>query len=268
MIGPAVSARPPGRPWHARPWLAGALPLAIAGAWLVATSVTHRFPPHQLPSPAQVAATAWQLASGGALARHVLASVGRVAAGFALGGSVAVVLGTLVGLSRTAEAVLDPTLQLARNVPSLAWVPFLLLWLGIDEAPKIVLIAIGAAFPVYLNLVAGIRQVDPALREVGQVFGLTRGELIGRIVLPAAAPYLLTGARIGIGQSWLFLVAAELIASTRGLGFLLIDGENTARPDIMLVGILILAILGKLSDSALRRVARWVVPWAEGSAAR
>jgi len=261
MIGAA--ARP-----AARPWLAGVVPLAIVAAWLVVTSALHRFQPHQLPSPAQVAATAWQLATSGELARHVLASLGRVAAGFALGGSLALVLGTLVGLSRTAEAILDPTLQLARNVPSLAWVPFLLLWMGIDEAPKITLIAIGAAFPVYLNLVAGIRQVDPALREVGQVFGMTRGEMIGRIVLPAAAPYLLTGARIAIGQSWLFLVAAELIASTRGLGFLLIDGENTARPDVMLVGILALATLGKLSDSALRGAARWLVPWADGTAAR
>jgi sulfonate transport system permease protein len=213
-------------------------------------------------------ATAWQLTSDGELGRHVLASAGRVLAGFAIGASVAIALGVVVGLSRAAEAILDPTLQLLRNVPSLAWVPFLLLWMGIDEAPKIALIAIGAAFPVYLNLVAGIRQTDRGLIEVGRVFGLGDAALVGRIVLPSAFPYLLTGLRIAIGQSWLFLVAAELIASTRGLGFLLIDGENTARPNIMVVGIAVLAVLGKLSDTALRRAARGMAGWSGGLEAR
>ena len=238
-------------------WLAGLLPLALVAAWFAAAS-------RQLPSPDQVWATGWQLVRDGELARHAAASFGRVLAGFALGASIALVLGTLVGLSRTAEAILDPTLQLLRNVPSLAWVPFLLLWMGIDEAPKVALIAIGAAFPVYLNLVAGIRQTDRRLLEVGRVFGMTRIDLVLRIVLPSASPYLLVGLRIAIGQSWLFLVAAELIAATRGLGFLLIDGENTARPNVMVVGILVLALLGKLSDTALRVAARRFVRWSDG----
>jgi sulfonate transport system permease protein len=145
-------------------------------------------------------------------------------------------------------------------------VPFLLLWMGIDEAPKIALIAIGGFFPVYLNLVTGIRQADRKLIEVGEVFGMTRFELVRRIVLPSALPYLLAGLRIGIGQSWLFLVAAELIASTRGLGYLLIDGQSTARPDLMLVGILALAGLGKLSDFGLRRIERRVLGWSDAFA--
>lgn len=238
-----------------------ALPLLLVAGWCLVTSVTHRFAPHQLPSPAQVWTTLVELARAGELTRHVLASAGRVLAGFALGASVALVLGTLVGLSRTVEALVDPTLQVLRNVPSLAWVPFLLLWMGIDEAPKITLIAIGALFPVYLNLVAGIRQTDRALLEVGRAFGMTRAALVVRIVLPSAFPFVLAGLRIAIGQSWLFLVAAELIASTRGLGFLLIDGENTARPNIMVVGILVLAVLGKLSDAALRFAARRLASW-------
>jgi sulfonate transport system permease protein len=246
-----------------RRWLGGVVPLAVILVWFATTSVFHRLLPHQLPSPGQVWSTAWQLAEDGELSRHVLASVGRVLAGFSIGAAVAMILGTAVGLSRTVEAIIDPTLQTVRNVPSLAWVPFLLLWMGIDEAPKITLIAIGAAFPVYLNLVAGIRHTDRALIEVGQAFGLTRVDLVWRIVLPSAFPYLLTGLRIAIGQSWLFLVAAELIASTRGLGFLLIDGENTARPNVMLVGVLVLALLGKLSDSALRSVARRTIPWSD-----
>jgi sulfonate transport system permease protein len=240
------------------------VPLALLAAWLAATSSPRGF----LPSPWSVVTTAAELARDGELLRHVVASLGRIAVGFAAGAAAALVLGTLVGLSRTVEALIDPTLQLLRNIPSLAWVPFLLLWLGIDEAPKITLIAIGAAFPVYLNLVAGIRQTDRALIEVGRAFGMGRVDLVRRIVLPSAYPYLLTGLRIAIGQSWLFLVAAELIASTRGLGFLLIDGENTARPNIMLVGILVLAVLGKLSDTALRGLARRVAPWSDGLEAR
>jgi sulfonate transport system permease protein len=245
-------------------WLALLLPLALLVAWLATTSVYRVFLPHQLPSPWQVLTAARELAGDGELSRHVVASLGRVFSGFAAGAAVALVLGTLVGLSRTVSIIIDPTLQVVRNVPSLAWVPFLLLWMGIDEAPKITLIAIGGFFPVYLNLVTGIRQTDRKLIEVGYVFGMSRVELVRRIILPSAFPYLLTGLRIGMGQSWLFLVAAELIASTRGLGYLLVDGQNTARPNVMLVGILVLASLGKLSDMLLRHIERRALHWTDG----
>jgi sulfonate transport system permease protein len=243
------------------PWL---LPAFLLAAWYWATDGAHLVPAHQLPSPRAVLRTTRDLLAGGELWRHVGASLQRVALGFLLGTSVAILLGTWVGLSRGAERVLDPTLQAVRNVPSLAWVPFLLLWMGIDELPKVTLVAIGAFFPVYLNLVSGIRQTDRKLVEVGQVFGLTDFGLVHRIVLPAALPFLLTGLRIGLGQGWLFLVAAELIASTRGLGFLLIDGQNSARADIMLVGILLLALLGKASDGALRLLERRLLFWTDG----
>ncbi len=244
-----------------------AVPLVLLAAWIATTTTLltgHRvFAPHQLPSPGQVWTTAVELSAGGELARHVTASLGRIVAGFLAGALAATAIGTAVGLSRIVEAVIDPTLQLVRNIPSLAWVPFLLLWLGIDETPKITLIAIGAFFPVYLNLVTGIRQTDRKLVEVGAVFGLDRVALVRRIILPSAVPYLLAGLRIGLGQSWLFLVAAELIASTRGLGYLLIDGQSTARPNVMLVGILVLAGLGKLSDSLVRLVERRALHWTD-----
>lgn len=248
---------------RASPWVALVVPLALLLAWSAATSVFHVFLPHQLPGPWRVVQTAWELAKDGELTHHVFASLGRILVGFGLGAGAALVLGILVGLSRTAEAAIDPVLQLLRNVPSLAWVPFLLLWMGIDEGPKFTLIAIGAFFPVYLNLVAGIRQTDRKLIEVGYVFGMTRVELVRRIILPSAFPYLLTGLRIGIGQGWLFLVAAELIASTRGLGWLLIEGQNTARPDMMMVSVLVLAGLGKLSDTLLRHVEHRVLHWTD-----
>lgn len=236
--------------------LGAVVPGLLLLAWWLSTDVLKAFTDNQLPPLAQLLAALRELLETGDFTRHVSASLSRVALGFAAGAAAATVLGVLVGLWRTAERLLDPTLQALRNVPSLAWVPFLLLWLGIDELPKITLVAIGAFFPVYINLVAGIRQVDQRLLEVGQVFGFSRWTQVARIYLPAAAPFALAGLRIGVGQAWLFLVAAELIASTRGLGFLLIDGQNNLRPDIMLVGIVSLALLGKLSDGLLRRLER------------
>jgi sulfonate transport system permease protein len=243
------------------------LPAGLVVLWWMTTDVAHRFTANQVPPIGQAWAAAMDLARSGDLQRHLLASLRRVALGFSLGAAAALPLGTLVGSSRAAERVLDPTLQAVRNVPSLAWVPFLLLWLGIDELPKVVLIAIGAFFPVYVNIVAGIRRVDPKLVEMGVVFGMSRAALVLRIFLPAASPYTLTGLRIGAGQAWLFLVAAELIASTRGLGFMLLDGQNNLRPDIMVVGIVSLALLGKLTDSILRLLERRLVGWADEQAA-
>lgn len=239
------------------------LPAFLLVAWFVATDVAQLFRASQLPSPTQVLRAAADLAAGGDLLRHVSASVGRVLAGFSSGAALALLVSVVVGLSRTVEQALDPTLQAIRSVPSLAWVPFLLLWMGIGETPRVTLIAIGAFFPVYVNLVSGIRNVDRRLVEVGYVFGLSRADLVRRIIVPAALPYLLTGLRVGLGQAWLFLVAAELIASVSGLGFMLIDGQNSARPDIMLVAILTLAALGKLSDGLLRAVERRALAWTD-----
>lgn len=243
--------------------LALALPAFLLVAWFVATDVAQLFRANQLPSPIQVLRTAADLAAGGDLFRHVSASIGRVLAGFGIGATLSLLVSVVVGLSRIVERALDPTLQGIRSVPSLAWVPFLLLWMGIGETPRVTLIAIGAFFPVYVNLVSGIRNVDRKLVEVGYVFGLSRADLVRRIIVPAALPYLLTGLRVGLGQAWLFLVAAELIASISGLGFMLIDGQNSARPDIMMVSILTLAVLGKLSDGLLRTIERGALAWTD-----
>lgn len=253
---------PATRGWGGR-LLTLVLPASLLLAWWLTTDVWKVFLENQLPPPAQVWAAVRELAAGGELWKHLGASLLRVGAGFAIGGVAALAVGTLVGLSRTAERILDPTLQAVRSVPSLAWVPFLLLWLGIDETPKITLIAIGAFFPVYVNLVSGIRQVDRKLAEVGAVFGLSPAAQVRRILLPSAAPYAIAGLRLGVGQAWLFLVAAELIASTRGLGFMLIDGQNNLRPDIMVVGIVSLALLGTISDALLRLIEGRLLHWAD-----
>jgi len=259
---PAVPAGRAGRPHPALGWVLPALAL-LAFEVLVGSGVLAA---HLFPAPSEIVRTLFDLGSG--LASHIGVSIARVAGGFAIGASLAVVAAVVVGLDRRAEALLDPTFQALRAVPSLAWVPLLLLWLGIDETPKITLIAIGAFFPVYLNLLSGLRNVDRKLVELGEVYGLSRSALVRRILLPASLPSLYTGLRVGLSLAWMFLVAAELIAATRGLGYLLTDGRETSRPDIVLAAILLLAVLGKLSDSVLKSLERRALAWRDALESR
>jgi sulfonate transport system permease protein len=239
-----------------------ALPLALLASWWLVTA-RGWVKSYQFASPHDVVAELENLAATGALWHDLGASIARVAAGFGIALVLAIVLGALVGGSLAVERALDPTLQAIRAVPSLAWVPLILLWLGIGETAKITLVAIGAFFPIYVALVAGIRGVDRKLVEVGASFGLSRAALIVRVLVPATLPQLLVGARIGLTQAWLFLVAAELLAATNGIGFLLTDGQQTSRTDEILVAILLFALCGKLSESGMRWLERRLVGWTD-----
>lgn len=229
------------------------LPLVLLLVWefVVAAGFVPR---HLLPAPSEVAGTLAQLAGAGTLVPHIGASVTRVLVGFSIGALAGAATGLALGLGRASERAVDPMLQGLRAIPSLAWVPLLLLWLGIDEAPKITLIALGAFFPVYLNTLAAVAGVDRKWIELGRVQALSRAALIRRIVLPASLPGLLTGLRGGLSLAWMFLVAAELIASTKGIGYLLSDGRETGRADLVLGAIVLLGVLGKLSDGVLKRI--------------
>lgn len=238
------------------------VPLGLLALWQIVANMGI-YTRGQLPAPLDVVAAARQLAEADLLWVHLEASIRRVALGFAYGSLIAIPLALLIGLSRLVETLLAPTIQAFRAIPSLAWVPLLVLWLGIDEAPKITLVAIGVFFPVYTNLVGGIHQIDRKLVEAGQAYGLRGVSLAIHVFLPAALPSLLTGLRMGLAQGWLFLVAAELIAASRGLGFLLIDGQNTGRADIIVLSIVLLAILGQATDLLLRLVSRRSLRWAD-----
>ena len=239
------------------PWL---LPLTLLVLWQLSLSFGV-FKAHQLPPPLTALTTAWDQLVAGRLQQHIVATLSRVLIGFAIGSAIAVLLGMAVGLVRSVDRAVDPTLQALRTVPTLAWAPLLLLWLGIDEAPKLTLVAIGAFFPLYVNLVAGVRGVDRKLFEVGRVYDLSWWAIARRIILPASLPSLLTGLRLGLSQAWLFVVVAELIAATRGLGFLLTDSQNLSRVDLMIVAMLCLATLGKLSDMVLRALEGRLLTW-------
>ena len=237
--------------------------LALPVVFLAVVEVLVRasiLPMHLVPAPSAIAQTLWDLGAA-RLARHIGASVMRVYGGFAIGAALALLIGAAMGVSRRVDAVLDPAFQALRAIPSLAWVPILLLWMGIDEAPKITLIAIGAFFPVQLSVVAGIRGVDRKLIEFGQLNRLSRRALFTRILLPASMPQIFTGLRTGLSLAWMFMVAAELIAATRGLGYLLSDGRETGRPDLVFGAILLLALLGKLSDGLLKAIELRALSW-------
>lgn len=257
---PSPRTRRERRPRHITRGLLG---LLLPSTMLIGAEVGARagwIPSNLLPAPTQILETLADLGARGLLG-HIGASTLRVAAGFGIGAALAVLLGAAVGLNRRAEAILDPTFQALRAIPSLAWVPLLLLWLGIDEAPKVVLIAIGAFFPVYMGVWSGIRGVDRKLIEVARLYRLRGVALTRRVLLPAAMPSILTGLRNGLSLAWMFMVAAELIAASKGLGYLLSDGRETSRADIVLAAIVLLAVLGKISDSLMAAIERRGLAW-------
>lgn len=216
--------------------------------------------PYLLPAPSSLLQSLAELVEGD-LWQHIGVSTWRVIWGFAIGSGLGLIFAIFVGLNKQAEEFLEPSFSAIKSIPSLAWIPLLLLWLGIDEASKITLIAIGAFFPTYTNTVAAIQGVDRKLIEVARVYRLKYWQQIQQIVLPAASPGILTGLRNSLSLSWMFMIAAELIAATQGIGYLLSDGRETSRPDIVIIAIILLAILGKITDKLMKiletRLLRW-----------
>lgn len=236
---------------------------AFAGiglAWIVVSWVG-LVEPFLLPSPGVVTATAAELVADGTLWIHTVVSLRRVAIGYGLAVAVAVSLALLFALSRRVRQIFEPPLEFLRQLPPLALIPLFILWLGIGEAQKVGIIMLACFFPVFLGVLGGIDQVDPKLVEVGRVCGLTRAEIVRRIVLPAAFPSVVIGLRIGLGYSWRALVGAELVASSAGLGYLIVDAENLARTDIVLVGVIVIGLLGLAVDHLARFAVRQAAPW-------
>ncbi|MWJ34167.1 ABC transporter permease [Clavibacter michiganensis] len=234
------------------------VPVLVVGLWAVVTA-TGAVPAHLLPAPLDVVRAGAQLAEQGILGQYVAISLQRVLLGFALGATVGLVLGAVVGLSRVGRLLLAPTAGAFRTVPSLAWVPLLLLWMGINEDSKVTLVAIGAVFPVYTTVAGALRHVDPHLVEVGSAFGLTRIPLLVTVQLPAVLPAVVSGLRLALAQSWLFLVAAELLAASMGLGYLLTESSANGRVDRVLLAIVLLAVLGAVTDAVVGLVERVLV---------
>lgn len=238
------------------------VPLALLAAWQLA-AVVGLISPVTLPAPTAVFNAAADLIQRGELRIHIAISTQRVIIGFLIGAIAGLAVGAFVGLSRWVDTLFSPTIGAIRAVPSLAWVPLLMLWVGIGEDSKVILIAIGAFFPVFTTVSMALRHVDKNLVEAGRAFGLNGLKLFTVVQLPAVVPSVISGLRLALAQAWLFLVAAELLASSMGLGFLLTDSQNNGRVDRLILAIVLLAILGKITDAILGVFEKWAIrKWA------
>jgi sulfonate transport system permease protein len=239
------------------PWLVPALLLV---AWEALTRLGD-IPPYILPAPTKVIATGIGLIQDGTLLPDIGISLLRAAAGFAIGGFAGFAFGTVVGFSRLAGVLLDRTILMLRAIPFLAVLPLVIVWFGIGETAKVFLVAFGVVFPIYMNTVLGIRQVDPKLIELGRVAGLSGWQLIRRIILPGALPSILNGVRYALATAWLALVVAETIAASSGIGFLAMDAREFLRTDVIMLVIIIYAIIGVIADSLARMMERRLLAW-------
>jgi len=265
--GPAPA--PAARHWRRnRGWYRLISPVAVVALWQLLSSAG-LIPADKLPPPTTVWHTAVSLMTTNSPAYGTLqgamgVSLQRMAIGFAVGGTLAVLLALVAGLSRLGENAVDPLLQIVRMLPLFGLIPVFIVWFGIGELPKIILIALGAAIPLYLNTFAGIRGVDAKLAEVGRVQRLTRAETIRHIVLPGALPQALTGLRQSLGVAWLALVVAEQVNANAGLGFMISQATQFLRNDVILVALAVYAVLGLITDALVRLLERRALAWRRG----
>jgi len=239
------------------PWL---LPISILAAWEIAARVGW-LSSRILPEPFAVLKAGVALAATGELWQHVKVSSLRALTGFAIGGGLGLLLGLLTGSFRKVEIALDTTLQMIRNIPPLALIPLVILWFGIDETAKLFLISLGVFFSVYINTFHGIRSVDPALIEMGRSYGLKGWSLYREVILPGALSSILVGVRYALGFMWVILIVAETISAQAGIGYMTMNAREFLQTDVVLLGILLYAVLGKLADVAARLLERHWLKW-------
>ncbi len=259
-LGPLVARTLRGAWQRFLPWL---VPVVLVAAWQLASSQGW-LSTRVLPAPVDVVAAFWTLAVSGELWTHVQVSAGRALLGLAIGGGLGLLLGLLTGSVRFFETLLDSSVQMVRNIPALALIPLVILWFGIDEAAKLFLIAVAVFFPIYLNTFHGIRNVDPGLIEMGRTYGLSRWGLYTQIILPGALSSILVGLRFSLGLMWVILIVAETISAQSGIGYLTMNAREFLQTDIVLVGILLYALLGKLADVFARGLERYWLRWHPG----
>ncbi len=246
------------------PWL---VPVTLIVVWQIASSLGW-LSTRVLPAPLAVLQAAWTLAVTGELWTHVRVSAGRALGGLAIGGSLGLGLGLLTGSVKFFETLLDSTIQMVRNIPALALIPLVILWFGIDETAKLFLISVSVFFPIYLNTFHGIRNVDPQLIEMGRTYGLTRWQLYREVILPGALSSILVGLRFSLGLMWVILIVAETISAHSGIGYLTMNAREFLQTDIVLVGILLYALLGKAADLFARGLESWWLRWHPGYQAK
>ena len=255
---PAVrGTRRTGLPYRVISW---AVPVLLLLTWeLLARAGI--IAPNVLPAPSSVGTTAWRLTETGELPTHLWESLKRAAIGLALGGSIGLVLGVLTGFSRLAEAIVDRNIQIVRAIPFLAILPLVMVWFGVGESGRYFLVALGTLFPIYLNTVLGIRQVDPKLLEMGRVIGLPRLRLVRTVILPGALPSVLLGVRLALTNAWLALVIAETVGAPAGIGFMATNAREFLQTDVIVLVIVLYALIGLTTDLIARALERRLLAW-------
>lgn len=237
-----------------------ATPIVLLVIWQLAAS-SGVFDERTLAPPSKIADTSWELIQNGALPEAITVSLRRAATGFLLGAAVAVLMGAFVGLSRIGDALIDPMMQMVRTLPLFGLVPLFILWFGIGESPKLLLVALGVVIPLYLNLVAALRSIDPELYEVADTLRLSAWERWRHLIIPGALPGTLVGLRQSLGIAWLALIVAEQINASAGLGFMINNARDFLRTDIIIVGLLAYAALGLLTDALVRMMEKRALRW-------
>ncbi|HWR39158.1 MAG TPA: ABC transporter permease [Patescibacteria group bacterium] len=235
-------------------------PCVILGVWQGAV-VSGLVKPVLLPPPTQVFEAMVMMLGNGELAVHLGVSIARVLEGFLLAAVLGIGLGMGMGLLPQLNDLLDGTIQLIRPIPPIAWLPMAILWFGIEEGSKIFIITLGAFFPIFINVLEGIRQTDQKYVELSQVLEVPRGKFIRKVIIPGALPFIISGLRIGLGYAWMCVVAAELSAGMKGIGFMLTDARSLAQTDKVFVGMLSIGVIGKMMDSLLRMLETKIVKW-------
>jgi sulfonate transport system permease protein len=236
------------------------IPLVILAAWWITTGL-NLVNAYLLPSPRRIFETFMYLLGNGLLIKNLAISLFRVFAGFLISVIIAIPLAVLVALNRKAYDYLEPLLEFIRHIPPIATIPLLILWMGIGEAPKISIIILATFFPVFLNTISGIVNSDVKLEEVGFVFNFSKAEILTRIIFPQALPSILVGLQLGLGYSWRSLIGAELIAASAGIGYMIIEAEQLSRPDIIIVGILAIGLMGYAVDSFFLKITNKFIKW-------
>jgi sulfonate transport system permease protein len=239
------------------PWV---VPAGLLLAWQMAAQLGW-LSSRILPEPLAIAKAAWRLSVSGELWMHLRISLWRAVSSFVVGGGLGLLLGLLTGTFKAAETLLDTTLQMIRNIPALALIPMVILWFGIDEVAKLFLVSIGVFFPIYLNTYHGIRSVDKGLIEMAKSYGLSGWPLYRDVILPGALPSILVGVRFALGLVWVLLIVAETIAAQSGIGYMTMSAREFLQTDVVLVGILLYALLGKLADVLSRAMERYFLRW-------
>lgn len=236
------------------------LPIIVIGVW-EAASVAGRLPSYMLPAPHEIWNLFIKTIISGELVKNIGVSIGRVFTGFLLAALVAIVLGVLISLSKNVETITSLVLQILKPIPPIAWIPIAIMWLGIGEPSKIFIIFIGAVFPILTNVIDGIRQIDKRYFEVSEVLEINRRKLIKAVIIPASFPQVMTGLKIGLGNAWICVVAAEMIAATSGIGYMLMDGRSLSMPGQVILSMLVVGIVGKIMDDILQKLQKKLIDY-------